>query len=299
MKRNTIFEKVKNSYSIYSEIDKIHHAILYNDMFYLCKTDNHTQKVAIVKEFHFFDFCNNYLFKFLPDTGTCLNIKEFMDRAEASLDYTRRYSITEDRIINYLEVLENLFKIYFDRYGYFKRKYGLECDLNLYKEIRFLIDSLEKHMGLSKKEFKDRVILYSENFKLSEALEQVKSSDLAVEIVKYDKEILDCNGKRKILKELDTLVEPIIGKIKKRYGNNSVIWCIADDLSCILNNFNIRHNNCESGSKKYIKNVANLEEQKLCEVYDTAYSLIIDILIWNKYEDDLKKRIETFKSYLT
>jgi hypothetical protein len=299
MSRNNIFQRVKDNYNPNKEIEKIYDNLTNYTMFCRYRKNKYGTTEEFLEDFKFFDCCERYLFEFMPDVNTCLTIDEFMEYADADLKFGRSFNLTEERIINFLEVIENIFKIYFDRMRYFKRRYGLDYYIDEYEETRFLIDTLEKHLNLTKANYKDRVILYVGNAKLDKAVEQIQSSDMALELIKYDNKTSNHIEKRKVLKQLDVLVEPIIDKLKTKYNKSkNTIYYIADDLGCIYNNFDLRHNNSDKTSNDYIENVSKLSDNDFCEIYDCAYDLIIDILIINNYEETLESKIKSIKQYL-
>ena len=77
MSRDTIFDLVKKNYSIEREIEKIY-KVLYTEIFFgKFARDRETKKEYCVEDYSFFEFADKFLFNYLPDIGTCLNIEEF------------------------------------------------------------------------------------------------------------------------------------------------------------------------------------------------------------------------------
>ena len=72
----------------------------------------------------------------------------------------------------------------------------------------------------------------------------------------------------------------------------------ADDLDCIFNNFQLRHNNIDPDSNDYIEKVSKLNEKEFCKIYDIAYELVLDTLMLNDYEKEIASEVKGFKSYL-
>ena len=291
MTRENIFDLVKANYDINKEIrkilDNLNQPIFYEYEFY---------SKEITMQHNFFSFCDFYLFEFFPEKGTCRNISEFLDYANTGIRLINFKSmilnkIDNEKIINLIEVVENVFFIYLKKHKFFQRKYCVGCHVNAYKETCFLLDEIEKHLGLNKLKYKDRVILYLDAPKLSQALKNVTKPELATELIKYKREANSSIEKRKILKQLDILTEPITDKIKKTYGP-------ANDLDCIFNNFQLRHNNMDSNSHDYKEKVSQLKEKDLCKIYDIAYELVLDTLMLNDYDNYLKGEIIKYKSYL-
>lgn len=115
--------------------------------------------------------------------------------------------------------------------------------------------------------------------------------ELALELIKYKKETTNSIDKRRVIKQLDVLTEPITDIIKKKYQP-------ANDLDCILNNFDLRHNNSDPKSKDYKHNVAMLSEKELCQIYDVAYDLILDTLMLDDYDSNIANKVKSFKNHL-
>lgn len=291
MTRKNIFESIKENYDAHREIKKIYDNLQNYDMFCIYKKDKLSGEEVFVRSFNFFNCSDSFLFDFLPEKGTCRNLEEFMDYADAKLLFGRNKNLTDERIINFLEVVENLFFLYSKKYRSLKRKFGLDFYIDSYKETRFLMNELEKYFGLSKLEYDDRVIMYKGDPKLDLALLNVAKPELALELIKYKKETKTSIEKRKIIKQLDVLIEPITDVIRKKYQ-------IANDLVCILNNFDLRHNNSDPKSNDYKQKVSTLTEKQLCVIYDTAYELILDTLMLDDYDSNIAGKIVSYKAFL-
>ena len=157
MDNENIYQIVEKNYNIVNEARKIHDILTHEDFFcYTRKKDN--EHTALVK-FRFFEFADKALFEFVQDKGTCLNLAEFMARADAILEFGEYGNVNEYRIKNYIEIVENLLNIYFYHIKYFKRKKYFEIYGTAYNKVVFLMTALERHLRLTKKVKKDKVIL--------------------------------------------------------------------------------------------------------------------------------------------
>ena len=94
-----------------------------------------------------------------------------------------------------------------------------------------------------------------------------------------------------ILKQLDILTEPIADRIKNLYKP-------VNDLDCIFNNFQLRHNNIDKESTDYHEKIALLTEKEFCEIYDVAYELILATLILADYDENISNKVKNFKLHL-
>lgn len=301
MKRENIFKLLQKNYDIQNEILKIRD-IIYEDDFFCreAKPSKGEKTGRVLEKFSFFDFIDRYLFDKYKLKNTCLDLEEFYSYCGANINTLKSKNIAEDMIINFLEVTENMLKLYFDNSDMLFDDYQIRYYSDSYDKLSLLMNTLEKHMGLKTKEYKDKIILYVGDYKLESALENVDDIDLAVELTKYDRENLDYKEKRQIIKQLDILVEPLIDKLKKKYSNDkNLVYRMADDLGFLLNNFNIRHNNSSKSSNDYKEGFKKFKKEDLEEVYDNVYQLILDLLILNDYETSLGKKVSAYKKTLT
>ena len=157
MSKENIYQIVEKNYNITNEIRKIHDILTLENFFCYTRT-NDNQHTAMIT-YRFFDFADKVLFEFIQEKGTCLSLAEFMARADAILEFGEQGNISEYRIANYLEIVENLLNIYFSHIKYFKKKRGFEIYSNAYDKVVFLMTVLENHLHLTKRVKKDKVIL--------------------------------------------------------------------------------------------------------------------------------------------
>lgn len=158
MSRESVYDIVKNNYNLEREIRKINDLLTYEPFFSCTKPDAKPEEKQIVN-YRFFDFADRVLFNYLPFKGTCLSLFEFMNNADAVLEFGKYGNLSEYRITNYLEIVENLLNMYFRRYGYLKKNFGFDYYEVPYKQLMFLVDEMERHLGVSRKVTKDRVLL--------------------------------------------------------------------------------------------------------------------------------------------
>ena len=154
MSRESVYEIVKNNYNLEREIRKINDLLTYEPFFSCTKPEENK-----VVNYRFFDFADRVLFNYLPFKGTCLSLFEFMNNADAVLEFGKYGNLSEYRITNYLEIVENLLNLYFRRQPYLKKNFGFDYYEVPYKQLMFLVEEMEKHLGVTRKVTKDRVLL--------------------------------------------------------------------------------------------------------------------------------------------
>lgn len=266
MARKNIFQLVEENYDIQSEIRKI------NNLF--CEDDYFT---AGMISYNFEEFLNEYLFSGWKYRGTCISIEEFFVRANASIP--THGSIEEDQIINNLEVMENFIKLYFDNSDSLLSQHGIKYYGDLVSVFCNLINTLEKRMGLTARQYKDRVILYPKNAPLEKVIDLYDDEDVQWELIRYVREDLSLAEKRKSLAYLATNLyieedkaetDEHIKELIKKAGN-------------ILNNLHIRHNNKTGKWENAV--LKDLDETDAIALCDMVYNEMLTIVLLRDHKE--------------
>lgn len=267
MARKNIFQLVEENYDIESEILKINH-LFSNKYYFADKYEDYDYTLKkLIKEFLF----NEWKYR-----GTCIDIDEYLMRTNAEIDERER--IDEEHIVNNIEVMENFIKLYFDNgdslYNRFHIQYYTEFE-TIFCE---LISAAEKRMGLTRREYKDKVILYPKNAALEKVVDLCEDEDVQWELIKYMREDLSLTEKRKSLAFLATNLyieddsneqdEHIKFFIKK--ANN------------ILNNLHIRHNN--KTGKWENKALESIDEKDAILLCDMVYNEMLTIVLLREHK---------------
>lgn len=96
--------------------------------------------------------------------------------------------------------------------------------------------------------------------------------ELSYKLITYDHHSMrgDLEGKKTIILRLAALLEA------KKSILHQVNPNLENDLFYIFNNFNLRHNNCDSSAKgKYKPYIANMKKDDLEKWYDEAYQMCL------------------------
>lgn len=268
MARKNIFQLVEESYDIQSEIRKIN--TLFTDEDYFESAYN---------RFSFKDILSEYLFSDWKYRGTCLDIDEYLSRADAHIPRPKQLHIEEDQIINYLEVMENFLKLYFDHGVELSHNEGLDCDIEFSLVFLDLVTTLEQKMGLCTREYKDKVLLYPKNAPLEKVIDLCEDEDVQWELIRYVRENLSLTEKRKSLaylatnlyiEEDKTETDEHIKELIKKAGN-------------ILNNLHIRHNN--KTGKWENKALKDLDEADAISLCDMVYNEMLTIVLLREHKE--------------
>ena len=269
MARKNIFQLVDESYDIQNEIIKI--STLFELEYYFNMEDGDYTFKSLVEEELFYDW------KF---RGTCVTVKEYLERAQADISpHTVRWnSLPEKIIINYLEVLENFILLLNNNAEYLSEEYGCTCYSTFNSVFIDLINTLEKKLGLTTRTMDGRVLLYPENATLEKAIESCEDEDVQWEMIRYVREKLGLSEKRKVLTELGNHIEPILkSRALQKAGYNQ----LESDVGFMLNNFHVRHNN-KVGAKAQ-DYIVSLNDTQLEEWYDKLYNAILAVIIINDH----------------
>ena len=267
MARKNIFQLVEENYDIQDEIRKINR-LFAKEYYFVQGEDNYITLKRVVKECLF----NNWRYR-----GTCVDIDEYFIRAQASIsDYSRN---KESTIINHLEVMENFLKLYFDNEETLRQIYSIKFYAELESVFYDLIITLEKRMGLTTREYKDKIILYPKNAPLEKVVDLIEDEDVQWELIRYVREDLSLTEKRKSLAYLATNLyieedkteqDEYIKELIKKAGN-------------ILNNLHIRHNN--KTGKWENKALKDLDKNDAIALCDMVYNEMLTIVLLRDHKE--------------
>lgn len=267
MARKNIFQLVEENYDVQLEINKIDK--LFRDEHYFDDGPFYNYSFRrLIKEFLFADW---------KYRGTCISIEEYFERAEADLFKTA--IISEDTVINYLEIMENMIKLYFDKSNELLDKHNIKYYDDFETVFYDLIKTLEKHIGLTKREYKDRVILYPKNAPLEKVVDLCEDEDVQWELIRYVREDLSLAEKRKSLAYLATNL--YIEKDKNE--NDEHLKVLLNKADNVLNNLHIRHNNKTGKWENEV--VDNLDEKDAIALCDMVYNEMLTIVLLREHKE--------------
>lgn len=114
--------------------------------------------------------------------------------------------------------------------------------------------------------------------------------DLSHKIIAYNHHDMqgDIESKKATLLRLYLLLEENKSKLHQVNSN------LENDLFYIFNNFNIRHNNCDSKSKNYKPGIASMDKQELENWYDETYQMCL-LAFMELEQADRKPKFDAIK----
>ena len=266
MARKNIFQLVEETYDIQSEIRKINK--LFSNEYYFTDGFTYYTLQKLLKEWLFSDW---------KYRGTCITSDEYFERADARITTVKK--ATEEQVINNLEVMENFVKLYFDNSDDLCEKRNIKYYTTFETVFCNLINTLEKRMGLTTREYKDRVIIYPKNAPLEKVIDLFDDEDVQWELIRYVREDLSLAEKRKSLAYLATN----LGIEKDKAETNEHIKSLIENAENILNNLHIRHNN--KTGKWENQALKDLEKKEAIALCDMVYNEMLTIVLLREHKE--------------
>lgn len=265
MARKSIFQLVNMNYNIQVETQKLYN-LFHNGAFFW---NGHGKK-------SFYEAIDHWLFYEWNFRDTCLDFDEYLGRVNARI-YPNQ-SARENQIINFLEVIENFIALY-NKIANERSEYLLSDGYGFEEEFILVKNKLEEHLALTKRTYKDKIILYPKNAPLDNVIETIEDEDVQWELIRYSREDLSLYEKRKSLAILATNLYIEEDNKEKEQCLNSMIRKATN----ILNNLHIRHNN-KTG--KYMSEaLSDIDEDEAKTLCDYVFNLMLIIVLLRKQPD--------------
>ena len=274
MTRSNIFEILKNKYDINNEFDNIYSLSEQHIIYDVNKFEYITVEVLV----------DRYYFCWWKQRLYCQDTYQMKNNLDLLFP-----PFSVDKKIAYLEYFLNLLYLlnnFIDKkiFQITSKKIILEENINI----------LLEHMNLQKMEFpyEEKVIVLPKD-PLATSIAEISSKETAFSILKYNHYSLNGDIKQKkdillaIANEYEVLLKNPIDGFSSYFKN----------ATNLLNNLNIRHNNCKEGSSYYKPYIANMSSKTLEKWYDELYQLLLfcifikDNVERNKNIDALLKQV--------
>lgn len=267
MPRKNIFQLVEENYDIQDEIQKIRKQFQTVRYFYDGK-----------ERWSLFHLVDDYFFLDWELRGTCLDAYEFLEKANADFEDTDTY-VEEERIINFLEVVENFISLCYANKEWMTEN-RIQFDKYNFEDIFVsLVDTIEKRMGLTRRTYRDRVIIYHKHAPLERVIDLIEEEDVQWELIRYVREDLSLSEKRKSLAYLATCLYIEEDDNEKEEPIKSIVKKACN----LLNNLHIRHNN-KTGKweKQAFKDLNEKDANALC---DMVYNEMLTIVLLREHKE--------------
>jgi len=213
-------------------------------------------------------FVDTFCFEDWKNRGHCIDLDDFLE----CIGYTEYLDkAIYDSVDDFLVLIEIIFNCWQMAEIYLKQNEEIRCYKNFYHLHDVMVECLSRynHKAVYDEE-KEQVLVIEDRPEITAAAEIVKP-ELALAIVRYNHHSMrgDIAQKKSILLALGAELEP---KRKTLSGANSNL---EDGIFFMLNNLNLRHNNCSKGDKHYREFVANMDNDTLEGWYDELYQMML------------------------
>lgn len=238
------------------------------------------------------EYVGVYCFKEWKGRGKCIDVKDFLNTVGYSNIMERAHDNLDD-FLTFIEIVLNFYQVANEKI--FKHDRTTETDND---KFRILWDKMMDNLSQYNYTFvydkeQERSIIVEDKVEVT-AVAEIVEPPLAMQIIKYNHYALKENidEKKAILLRMGSDLEP------KRKSLSAVNRSLSDDIFYILNNMNLRHNNCDKADKNYKEFVAQMDENELLKWYDELYQMmLLAYLELNQQErkkefSELKNKIE-------
>lgn len=262
MARKSIFDLLAEEFDIENETERIDTLFGYEKVLYdfsNCFGDEYTLK----------SFVSSVCFDSWKNRGHFIDLSDFLE----SVHYDDYY---EDAKVGDVEAFLALIEIVFNCWKMAElavsNNENYECNRKLTLLFELMVDNLSRcnHTAIYDEE-KEQVLVVEDKPEVT-AVAEIVEPNIALELLRYNHHSIRGNIKQKksILSALGAELEPR-GKELASINNS-----FKDNIFFMLNNLNIRHNNCNPADKsKYKEYVANMDKEELESWYDELYQMIL------------------------
>lgn len=279
MTRRNIFDLLTNNFDQMKEMSRIDR-LFRSEKFYT------VGKHSVIT---IYDFVEIHCFPKWKNRGHCIDLRDFLETVQYS-DAMRFSTCDINWLFTFIEIVYNCWWMAF-RNG-FPEIIDPE-DEQIFKLLCRTMDDCLAHFNHKAVYFEDQeqLIVIEDNPAIT-ATAEIIEQDLAYSVLRYNHFLLkgDLKAKRSILLAIGAGLEP---KRKQLTALNSSL----DDIFFMLNNLNLRHNNCTEGDRNYRKAVANFDDTTMEEWYDELYQMMLLAYLEIDHENR-KSKIKLLKAQI-
>jgi hypothetical protein len=280
--RNNIFELLSNEFDIDYEIDIICKLFMSKSIYY-SNTSGGITYITISRVVNINSFAD------WKARDRCVSCEDMINRLHIN-DFVNKPHKTIENTFTIIEFILNICKRCDIALERSKRYYASPN----YEIIKRNCENFIAHLGYESKTLENdqKVIIVEINPAATSAAE-ISKPEIANKIMQYNHYLLRGNiqAKKEIILLLANEIEPKQESLRKHYPS------ISDDLSCLLNNMNLRHNNIEASDKNYKEYVFKMLPTEIENWYDEIYQLeLLSKLLIDNVER--QKKIKELKKFL-
>lgn len=283
MSRKNIFQKMQEIHNYDKEILRIE-SLLNKDK---CIAIKYTDLRQI--RYYYYNiqsFVDKYLFLEWKNRGNYISCNEM--REDLQINRLVYYcetgiNVAIEDLFDYLEYVANILNLIAN---YKWDDISNIIDTKIYDAIINNIRNVLETLNYEIYKIDDQKIIVVEKNPAATAVAEIVEEYIADEVIQYNHYLLkgDMETKKKILLSLGAKLEPQRNNLKEVNKN------LESNIFFMLNNLNIRHNNCDvSNEKNYKKYIANMSKEILEEYYDELYQMILLAFLLIDNVDRMKK----------
>ena len=283
MSRKNIFQKMQEIHNYDKEILRIE-SLLNKDK---CIAIKYTDLRQI--RYYYYNiqsFVDKYLFLEWKNRGNYISCNEM--REDLQINRLVYYcetgiNVAIEDLFDYLEYVANILNLIAN---YKWDDISNIIDTKIYDTIINNIRNVLETLNYEIYKIDDQKIIVVEKNPAATAVAEIVEEYIADEVIQYNHYLLkgDMETKKKILLSLGAKLEPQRNNLKEVNKN------LESNIFFMLNNLNIRHNNCDvSNEKNYKKYIANMSKEILEEYYDELYQMILLAFLLIDNVDRMKK----------
>lgn len=219
---------------------------------------------------------DQYVFISWNSRGHCINLADFLE----VIEYDKIKVSAQTDVNSFITLIELMLN--FTRLSFQRTKSALWCGIFHFSTVhlnanfdtlnRILLDGLFQY---NQKEYYDesteQVIIIEDKPEVT-AVAEIIEEPLVLPVIKYNHHSIkgDLSAKKDILLKLGSSLEG------KKNQLEQISPKLKDSVFFILNNLNLRHNNCDpSLTKNYKKAVDDMTDEALEEWYDELYQMML------------------------
>lgn len=236
-------------------------------------------------------YVDEYCFFNWKNRGHCLDLEDYLD----TLDYDGLLHDARTEIDGYLTLIELIMNIWkLAEQSLPAEDCNWECSEGFYHLHEIMTEELSHYNHKATYDEENEQVLVVEDKPEVTAVAEIAEPALALEIVRYKHHSMSGNitEKKTILLAMGSELEP------QRKILESVDRKLAANIFYMLNNLNLRHNNCKAGDRNYHEVVAKMKKADLESWYDELYQMMllafleVDQIERGKRVEELRRQIE-------
>lgn len=221
------------------------------------------------RNFTIMEYASFYCFSEWKNRGHFLKLSDFLEEVSYNSTYVDAHHDPEA----FLDFIEISYNLYYMAHQLYEQSDSDWTHYEAYELFPKIANDCLAHFNhrVFYDEDVEQAIVIEADPAVTAVIEIEDDLDIAFEIARYNHHTLkgDIVAKKAILIKLGSQLEPLRPTLAERHRN------LAADIFTLLNNLNIRHNNCVPGDTKYKPYVAAMTTDELEDWYDELYQMIL------------------------